>query len=332
MADPETIGLDTRMSEPQDLATVENVPHGRTARRLEWAHLPPAVRALVEERLGSPVVAAESQGSGFTPGFASRLTGEDGSRVFVKAASRKAQGPFAESYAEEVRKLRLLPAGLPVPRLLWHHQDDLWIVLGFECVEGRPPRRPWRRAELLACLDSLAVVADRLNPVPPGFDLRPMPEDLPGLRTGWDYVRATHPGWPRLDEAAALAASYEDFPGNDAFVHSDARDDNFIVTGPGEALLCDWNWPALGAVWIDGVDLLVSAYGDGLDADTLLAEHPLTRDADPDHVDAWLAMLCGFMMEARDRPVPPTSPYLRVHSRWWSEAAWAWLSSRRGWS
>ena len=71
------------MAGPQDLATVEAVPHGRTARRLEWAHLPPQVRTLVETRLGSPVVRAESQGSGFTPGFASRLTAADGLRCLA---------------------------------------------------------------------------------------------------------------------------------------------------------------------------------------------------------------------------------------------------------
>ena len=125
---------------------------------------------------------------------------------------------------------------------------------------------------------------------------------------------------------------HDSFPGNDACVHTDARDDNFLLTRRGDALLCDWNWPSLGPIWLDAVDLLVSAYGDGLDADAILAEHPLTRDANPDHVDAWLAMLAGFMLEARERPVPSTSPYLRVHSNWWAEATWAWLASRRGWS
>ena len=319
------------MTGPQDLATVEPVPHGRTARRLEWAHLPPMVRRLVEGRLGSPVARAESQGSGFTPGFASRLTGEDGSRLFVKAASKKAQPQFAASYAEEARKLGKLPDGLPVPALRWVHDDDLWIVLGFECVDARSPKRPWRREELLSCLDTLAVVAETMNPVPAGFDLNPMTEELPGLVTGWGYMRTHHPAWPHLEDAADLAASYDNFPGNDCFAHTDARDDNFLVTEAGGTLLCDWNWPALAPVWMDAVDLLVSAHGDGLDADALLAEHPLTRDADPDHVDAWLAMLAGFMLEARDRPVPPSSPYLRVHSNWWAEATWSWLASRRGW-
>ena len=48
-------------------------PHDRTARRLEWAFLPPHLRAWIERRCGSPVVSAISQTSGFTPGFASVL-------------------------------------------------------------------------------------------------------------------------------------------------------------------------------------------------------------------------------------------------------------------
>src|SRR5690242_19121590 len=103
-------------------------PHGRTARRLESPHLPPRVRGLIEQRCGSPVVSAESQGGGFTPGFASVLTCADGSRHFVKAASSAAQRMFARSYREEARKLQLLPEGVPAPRLLWVEDDD-WVVL-----------------------------------------------------------------------------------------------------------------------------------------------------------------------------------------------------------
>lgn len=319
------------MAGPQELATVEAVPHGRTARRLEWAHLPPPVRGLVENRLGSPVVGAESQGSGFTPGFASRLTSVDGSRVFVKAASRKAQRAVAEAYAAEARMIVRLPEAVPAPRLLWTHDDDLWVVLAFECVDGRPPRRPWRAAELLACLDALALTAEATRTVVDGLGLKPITEELPGLVTGWEYVARTDPAWPHLADVQALVPDHALDPVADSFVHSDARDDNFLLTSDGTALLCDWNWPALGPAWLDAVWLLVSAHGDGLDADAVLAGHPLTRDADAEQVDAWLAMLCGLMLEARDRPVPPTSPYLRVHARWWSEAAWAWLAQRRGW-
>ena len=129
-------------------------PPGATSRRLEWAFLPPHLRAYVERRCGSPVVEAISQTSGFTPGFASVLVCEDGSRHFVKAASVKAQRMFADSYREEGRKLAALPASVPAPRLLWMLDDD-WVVLGIEHVEarsaapavaaGRPRRRPWTR-------------------------------------------------------------------------------------------------------------------------------------------------------------------------------------------
>src|SRR4051812_35394881 len=108
------------------------VPHGRTARRLEWAHLPPAVPAPGGARCGAPVAVAESQTSGFTPGFASVLECEDGSRHFVKAASAKAQRMFAEAYREEARKLVALPVAAPAPRLLWSLDVDGWFALSTE--------------------------------------------------------------------------------------------------------------------------------------------------------------------------------------------------------
>lgn len=320
------------MSTPQPLAAVPNVPHGRTAQRLDWMLLPPMTRRLVETRLGSPVERADSAGAGFTPGFASTLTCRDGRRVFVKAASKKAQQPFADAYREEVRKLRALPDGLPVPRLLWSHEDDLWVVLVLEHVEGTNPRRTWDRSELDACLDALETVADRLTPPPASLRLPTFAEDFADFLTGWEHVRAHTPGWPHLEEAAALAGRMAEVTAGDTLVHTDARDDNFLLTPDGTAVLCDWNWTVVGAPWIDTVLLLVSAYGDGVDADAVLAGRRLTKDVDPEHVDVLLALVCGYMLECRDRPVPNSSPYLRVHARWYAEASWAWLAARRGWS
>jgi aminoglycoside phosphotransferase (APT) family kinase protein len=315
-----------------DLSSVEPVPHGRTATRLEWPHLPPELRAYVERRIGSPVVAAESQGSGFTPGFASRLTTRDGGRVFVKAANKVAQKQIASSYATEARILAALPRTLPMPAPLWAHEDERWVLLAFACVEGRNPRRPWRASELVMCLDALADVAAQL-PVPPaGLTLSAIYEDLPELVTGWESVGARAPAWPHLDEVAALARALPGLPGGEAFVHADARDDNLMLTPDGRVLLCDWNWPATGPAWLDAVDLLLSAHGDGLDADRVLGAHPFTRDVPADHVDTWLAAITGFMAAASLRPEVPTSPYLRRHTRWYAAAGWSWLSRRRGWA
>lgn len=275
---------------------------------------------------------ARSQGSGFTPGFASVLTGADGSRAFVKAASRRAQGHIAASYAEEARKLRLLPLDrLPAPKLLWTEEDDAWVVLGFEAVESRTPRRPWRPDELSRCLDALVVVNSVMEEPPAALRLVRLQEDMPTLVSGWTWVRSVRPEWPHLDELEALARLFGALPDADHFVHADARDDNFLLTDNGRTLLCDWNWPGLGPRWLDAVDLLVSARAEGLDADRLLAGHRLTADAEPDHVDAWLAALCGYMLGSESRPVPPTSPHLGTHRRWWAAASWSWLADRRGW-
>ena len=88
----------------------------------------------------------------------------------------------------------------------------------------------------------------------------------------WDHVRRTSPDWPHLEEAAALAADLGRATAGNTLVHTDARDDNFLLPLTGRAYLCDWNFPVRGAAWIDTVSLLMTASGDGMDADALLAE------------------------------------------------------------
>lgn len=305
------------------------IPHGRTARRLEWPHLPPLVRAVIEHRCGSPVVEAVSQGGGFTPGFASVLVCADGTRHFVKAASTVAQGAFADSYREEARKLEALPETIPAPRLLWLEDGD-WVVLGLEHVAAHAPARPWRTDELDLCLDALEVVAEQLTPVPDGLELEQgVAEfaDWPGL---WDSVpdRATR---PHAVEAAALAATYADAVGGTTLVHTDIRDDNVLLTRDGRALFCDWNWPVVGADWLDSLILLISPRGDGLDVDRVIAERGLLRDVPRDDVDRVLALLAGYLLSRGAEPAPATSPHLRDAQRWQGEAVWSWLCERRGW-
>ncbi len=309
-------------------------PAGRTARRLEWRFLPPDVRALVEERCGSPVVEAVSQGGGFTPGFASALTCEDGSRHFVKAASAQAQRPFAEAYREEARKLQALPAGLPAARLLWSEEGE-WVVLGLEYVEGRPPRRPWRRSELDRCLDALEDLADRLTPAPAELALGTFADDFADFAAAWDVVLPDAPSLPggspaRLEEAAGLARGFADVTSGETLVHTDVRDDNLVLGD--RVVICDWNWPVRGAAWLDTVFLLLGPRGDGLDVEQVLRERRLTHDLPDENVDVVLALLAGYFLRQRDLPSPPSSPYLRQHQGWYAEATWSWLAERRGWT
>lgn len=307
------------------------IPHGRTAQRLEWRFLPPHLRSLIEERCGSPVVEAESQDAGFTPGFASVLTCADGTRHFVKAASVIAQRTFANSYRVEAQKLAALPAGVPAPRLLWSHDADDWVALGIEYVEARRPHRPWRRDELEAALDALEAVAEALTPPPTGLELDTFAGELATWPSYWQHVRQTRPHLPHLEEAAALAARFGEVTGGTSVVHTDVRDDNLLITPAGSALLCDWNWPVLGAAWLDTLVLLVGPCGDGLDVEKILAERRLTRDVPAEHIDIVLALMAGYFFKSGDDPVPTTSPHLREAQRWQLDVVWAWLGERRGW-
>jgi aminoglycoside phosphotransferase (APT) family kinase protein len=306
------------------------VPSGRTAQRLEWRFLPPSVRALVEQRCGAPVVTAESQGGGFTPGFASVLTCEDGTRHFVKAASVKAQRLFADSYREEARKLQGLPDGVPAARLLWLVDED-WVVLGLEYVEGRAPRRPWRPADLDRCLAAVEQMSRDLTPAPAHLELATFAEEFQSFVEGWTHLRETRPRLPHLEEAAALAAEFGPATAGDTLVHTDLRDDNLILGTDGRVVMCDWNWPVRGADWLDTLFLLRQPRGDGLDAASLLAASSLTQDVAAEDIDIVLALLTGYFFKQADEPVPPTSPHLRQHQQWYAEVTWDWLRERRGW-
>lgn len=312
------------------------VPHGRTARRLEWRFLPVRVRELVEQRCGAPVVEARSQGGGFTPGFASVLVCADGSRHFVKAASVVAQRPFAESYREEARTLGALPTSVPAPRLLWTHEDDEWVVLGLEHVAARAPHRPWVTDDLARCVDALEQAADALTPAPDGLALGTVADDLAALPAYWQVPRVAATAFPllaeRRDQAARLAAGFAGATRGSTVVHTDVRDDNLLLADDGRVLVCDWSWPALGAPWIDTVLLMIGPRGDGLDVEGALASARLTRDVRPADVDALLALVTGFFLHSATMPVPTTSPHVRESQRWQAEVCWTWLCERRGWA
>jgi hypothetical protein len=308
------------------------IPHGRTARRLEWAHLPPTVRAAIEQECGSPVTTATSQTSGFTPGFASVLECEDGTRHFVKAASTKAQRLFADAYREEARKLAALPPEAPAPPLRWTLDVDSWFALSTEYVDARAPERPWRAAELELCLDMLATAGPLLTPPPANLELPHASEEFAAWPAFWDHVRRTRPDVDHLEEAAELAGRYAEVMTGQTLVHTDVRDDNLLLTTDGRVLLCDWNWPFVGAVWLDSLFLLIGPRGDGLDVEATIAGSSVLSTVPVEDIDVVLALVTGYFLKSADDPVPATSPFVRDVQRWQGAVCWDWLSERRGWA
>ena len=132
------------------------------------------------------------------------------------------------------------------------HDDD-WVVLGIEYVDARNPARPWRPAELDACLDALEAMVPVLTPPPDGLELDTFADEYADLVGAWDHIRATRPELPHLEEAAELAGRFAEVTAGDTLVHTDIRDDNLMLDADGTVWICDWNWPSLGAAWMDTV-------------------------------------------------------------------------------
>lgn len=313
------------------------IPVRATARRPRWQDLPVAVRGHIEMAAGASVVSTWSSGTGFTPGFASRLSLDDGREVFVKAASsaddRRHLWSLSDAYRDEARKLRGLGPRFGAPSLLWSHdvesEGERWVLLGLEYVAGVPPRRPWRADQLRLVLDRLAEVAPALADPPPELALAPVYDEIVvdfGDRLGRVRELSGSDAW--LDTVAELCADSATLLVGGSLVHLDLRDDNVLITREGEVWFVDWNFPAIGAPWIDLVCLLLSARGDGLDVEAILRSHPLSRDVDPRAINALLALLWSYWGIAMTEPVPPHSPHLRDHQRWYGDVTRDWLHER----
>jgi len=305
------------------------VPVAATAQRPRWAELPAAVRQAVEKAVGGTVERAVSQDSGFTPGFASRLWLSDGRTVFAKGVSDDHQW-LMEAYRTEVDKLAVLPAAVPAPRvretMTVATGGGAWFVLLVDDVDGAPPVRPWVLAEASRVLQTARRTAEVLTPAPPDRRWAPIAAEIDPV-PDWSHARRRY----RIG-GAAEALSVSGLPRliGVTLVHTDLRDDNVIMGRDGRVWFCDWNFPTVGPAWADVVTLAISMYGDGLDADTLLAESGVTSE-DEELVDVFLATLLGYFARAGQQPPPDTSPYLRRHQTWYGDVVADWLARRRGW-
>ncbi|WP_432572388.1 phosphotransferase family protein [Kineococcus sp. SYSU DK005] len=297
--------------------------------RPRWEDLPPHVRAGVEDVLGSPVVRAESQAGGFSPGSADRVLTAAGRRAFVKAVGA-AQNPHSPVlHRREARVSAALPPSLPVPRLLGVFDDGAWVALVLEEVDGHQPPLPWRAGDVDAVLGALAALAAGATPCP-----------VPGLPAAADELREDFAGFERLaadgvplaglDELRALARRGLDALDGDTLAHVDLRADNVLLTAGG-AVLVDWPHACRGPAWLDALVLLVEVerHG-GHDADALLARAPTARGVDPDVLTAVLAGFAAFFLDSARRPAPPGLPTVREFQRVQGEALLAWVRRRAG--
>lgn len=331
--------------------TAETVDYRRTALRRPWQSLPGAVTSAIEVELGGPAKDVQLAGGGFTPGFAAMLTGPDRS-LFVKAAPRSDTFIY-EAYLRESQVLCLLPAGLPIPRLISSLSvvDDAaadsgeapndWQVLCFEPIHGYMPGDPWLSEDLEKIHSTLLQLQTELSFLPTHLTGGPMSlglSDNPEVNSvfarlsGAPGLPVFLPAWvgPKLAELQALCDASASALSGDAILHNDVRPDNIIMrSADGRAFLCDWNFLAHGPRWADWVGLLVYARHGGLDAQHWVRSSPLSADAKADDIDSWLAILAAYMTHFGMQPDLPSSPLLRAHGRFTARITLEWLAERR---
>ncbi|HET6530956.1 MAG TPA: aminoglycoside phosphotransferase family protein [Actinoplanes sp.] len=289
--------------------------------RISWSDLPGPVRAAVEDRLGAPVVSAESQPGGFSPGTADRVVTRTGERAFVKAVSRAVNERSAEMARDELRITAALPAQAPVPRLLGGFDDGGWVVLIFEDIDGRHPRTPWVRPEIDAAVTALRDLAHALTPSPVP-DAPAATDRLAHTFASWARIAADPPPdldpWlaARLDELIAASDRAAASLGGTTLVHCDIRADNMLITPDDKVFIVDWPWGCIGPDWLDTALLAMNVLVHG-GAMALTGEQ---RDV--------VIGFTGYLLDFARLPPPPGLPTVRAFQRAQADALLPWLKTQ----
>lgn len=322
------------------------VDYHATSRRPAWSQLPESVRVAVARLAGSPIVSADPPvGSGFTGSYAGIVTTTGGGRVFAKAGAPN-QPHVVAALEQEARVLEALPHGFPAPRLLGFTAVDGWSVLLLSVVAGRMPGQPWTPDDVDAVHRACLTMAELGTPWHTSdADLgRRMSTDRDILAVGRALAEGSFAGGPeqpawlpahgaKVGELVLGAAGRFD---GDTLCHGDLRPDNLLVSSAAPATpvatVVDWNWVGAAAPWVDWVGLLPLMAAQGLDTEGLMATSPLTRDADPEAVDCYLAIIAAYMLGGyRMQPPPGCTPALRRHQLLMAQVFLELLRRRRRW-
>ncbi|MDP8923711.1 MAG: aminoglycoside phosphotransferase family protein [Chloroflexota bacterium] len=283
---------------------------------------------------------ARTQPGGFSPGAAARLRTADGRRVFLKAVGPEPNASAPAFHRREAQIVAALPAGAPVPRLLWSHDegDGGWVVLVFEDVEGRQPALPWRADELGRVLDALEALSADLTPSPlPAAVAPPAAAWFETRGRGWRHLLAERPAdldaWSarHLAALADLEAKAPEVAAGDTLLHFDVRADNLLLADE-RVVVVDWPHARVGAAWVEVALFAPSvAMQGGPPPEELLARHSAGRAADPGAVAAVAAAIAGFFTWQALQPPLPGLPTLRAFQAAQGAVARGWLARQTGW-
>jgi hypothetical protein len=256
----------------------------------------------------------------------------DGRRAFVKAVSSIQNERSPSLHRAEAHVVGQLPSNSYVPALLGVYDDDVWVGLVFEDLDGHTPDLPWNAADLEAAMTTLRRMAREFtpNPVP---DLPSVTSFYATVFAGWERIHTEPPAeldpWARnhLDDLCQLAARGLASLAGDSLLHTDIRADNLIIRTDGTVAVVDWPWACAGAAWFDHLLLCVNVdlYG-GYDPEKLVLHYLETVNRDD--ITAALAGLCGYFTDVARQPPDPGLPTVRAFQRAQGRSTLSWLRRR----
>ena len=283
--------------------------------RIDYDDVPGRVRDWVAHTLGAPVVVAETQRGGMSPGCAARLRLADGRRAFVKAVGAELNADSGGLHRHEALVLAALPTVAWRPRLLDTFDDGEWVALLLEDVEGEHP--DWRDdRQVLAVQAQLEVQAEELSPSPVE------PARVPSLHKNlakWTAAleapattgQGALPDWFRDSQAlvashlGALSLSLQ----GETLCHWDVRNDNILVRPDGGVVLVDWGISRIGPRWADTV-MFALEWAESPRFDEIVTSSPLLAGVDGDPATGILLAMGGYLVVAGTWDAPPGLPTL----------------------
>jgi len=255
--------------------------------------------------------------------------------VFLKAVHESGNPDTPGIHRREARIVAALPATAPVPRLHWSHDEDGWVALCFEDVDGRHPHEPWTEHDLAVVVPALTKMSAGLTPAPIDTG-ETAPDALARDINGWQDALARGEDrldpWIRrnLDRLAGLEARAPEAAAGVTLLHFDIRADNILVSDD-RVYVVDWPWARSGAAWVDWVAFAPSvAMQGGPDPESLLRRFDVGGVA-PEAIDAVLCSLAGYFVIRSLAPAPAGLPTLRAFQAAQGRQAIAWLRERTGW-
>lgn len=216
---------------------------------------------------------------------------------FVKAV-RNRPGGRRDSL---VREGLINPFVRPIsPAVCWQAEDDAWIALGFEAVDGRS-------SDFVPVSPDLPAIVDVLN--------RIGEVDLPEVAGDWAETR-----WNHFVEDEGDAELFQ----GDALLHTDINPSNLVI-GSRDTWAVDWAWPTRGAAFIDPACLVVQLIAAGHSAES--AESwaggcTAWANAAPKAIDAFAAATLRMHCQRADRN--PDAAWLKAMAT----AAQEWAAHR----